>query len=362
MQDNNHKEIQNTKNNYSNCKINKKILKKFLTLILIIFSYIFIELIFRYIPSPKISIFLPIYNKAKYLNRSISSIQKQTLKEIEIIPVNDFSDDNSLEILKKMAAKDSRIKIINNKRNKGLLYSRAMGILHSKGKYLMNLDPDDRLEGPDNLEYLYNKAYLTKVDIVSFAFLKENNFKFIKNINCQHYDKILVQPQIIQEYYKLNDLLITNKLVKKELLFKAFKKFKKKIYGEKWNYGEDEIWSSLVNKHANSMICVNKVIFIYYSNNDSLMHKRYNSLYFSNIINWLEMFTIIFEKKNNSIYLNKLVSRLNQIIGRKENFLLILKNNTQIKNKYINILNKVITNYNIDNIIINKIIFSIKSI
>ena len=160
----------------------------------------------------------------------------------------------------------------------------------------------------------------------------------------------------------MNDLLITDKLVKKELLFKAFKKFKKKIYGEKWNYGEDEIWSSLVNKHANSMICVNKVIFIYYSNNDSLMHKRYNSLYFSNIINWLEMFTIIFEKKNNSIYLNKLVSRLNQIIGRKENFLLILKNNTQIKNKYINILHKVITNYNIDNIIINKIIFSIKSI
>ena len=361
MQDNNHKEIQNTNNNYSNCKINKTILK-FLTLILIIFSYIFIELIFRCIPSPKISIFLPIYNKAKYLNRSISSIQIQTLKEIEIIPVNDFSDDNSLEILKKMAAKDSRIKIINNKRNKGLLYSRAMGILHSKGKYLMNLDPDDRLEGPDNLEYLYNKAYLTKVDIVSFAFLEEINFKFIKKIKCLHYDKILVQPQIIQEYNKLNDQLITNKLVKKELLFKAFKKFKKKIYGEKWNYGEDEIWSSLVNKYANSMICVNKVIFIYYSNNDSLMHKRYNSLYFSNILDYLEMFTIIFEKKNNSIYLNKIVSKLNKLIGKKENFVIILKSNTQIKNKYINILYKIMTNYNVDNIIINKIIFSIKSI
>ena len=261
-----------------------------------------------------------------------------------------------------MAVKDSRIKIINNKRNRGLLYSRAMGILHSKGEYLMNLDPDDRLEGPDNLEYLYHKANLTKVDIVSFGFLKEINFQFIKNIKCQHYDRILVQPQIIQEWNKLNDFLITNKLVKKELLLKAFKKFKKKIYGEKWNYGEDEIWSSLVNKYANSMICVNKVIFIYYSNNDSLMHKRYNRLYFSNIINWLEMLTIIFEKKNNSIYLKRHASNLIKLIGNKKNFLLILKNNTQIKNKYINVLHKIITNYNIDNIIINKIIFSIRSI
>ena len=261
-----------------------------------------------------------------------------------------------------MAEKDSRIKIINNNRNRGLLYSRAMGILHSKGEYLMNLDPDDRLEGPDNLEYLYHKANLTKVDIVSFGFLKEINFQFIKNIKCQHYDKILVQPQIIQEWNKLNDFLITNKLVKKELLLKAFKKFKKKIYGEKWNYGEDEIWSSLVNKYANSMICVNKVIFIYYSNNDSLMHKRFNTLYYSNIINWLEMFTKIFERKNNWIYLKKRVSILIKLIGKKEYFLLKIKNNTQIKNKYINVLHKIITNYNIDNIIINKIILSIKSI
>lgn len=78
---------------------------------------------------PKISIFLPIYNKAKFLNKSIGSLQKQTLRNIEIIPVNDCSEDNSLEILKKMAKRDSRIKVINNDRNRGLLYSRAMGIL-----------------------------------------------------------------------------------------------------------------------------------------------------------------------------------------------------------------------------------------
>ena len=58
---------------------------------------------------PKISIFLPIYNKAHYLKRSIGSIQKQTIKNIEIIPVNDGSTDNSLEILNNLAKKDERI-------------------------------------------------------------------------------------------------------------------------------------------------------------------------------------------------------------------------------------------------------------
>lgn len=97
--------------------------------------FVFVFLIYSLleIPSfkniPKISIYMPIYNKSKYLKRSIKSIQSQTLKNIEIIAVNDCSTDNSLTILKKMVKKDSRIKIVNNKKNYGLLYTRAMGIL-----------------------------------------------------------------------------------------------------------------------------------------------------------------------------------------------------------------------------------------
>ena len=338
-----------------------KIFEIIISIFLIIYSYIYNESNFQYISSPKISIFLPIYNKAKYLKRSIHSIQIQTLKEIEIITVNDCSNDNSLKILKKMAEKDSRIKIVNNNKNRGLLYSRAMGILYSKGEYLMNLDPDDKLEGPDNLEYLYEKAYQSKADIVSFGFLEEINFQLIKIIKCENYDKILVQPQIFKNGNNLSDYLITNKLIKKKLLFNAFKHLENKIYGEKWNYGEDEIWSILVNKHANSMICVNKIIFIYYSNNDSLTHNKYNILYFSNMINWLEMLMKIFEEKIYWAYLKKQVSSLINLFEDKQNFLFI-KNNTQIKNKYINILNKIITDYNFYNTIFSKLIKSLKSI
>ena len=105
------------------------------------------------------------------LIKSINSIQKQTLKEIEIITVNDYSLDNSFKILKEMKKKDSRIKIINNDKNYGLLYSRAKGILYSKGEYLMNLDPDDEIIGYDSLQYLYETAKKANVDVVIFPYL-----------------------------------------------------------------------------------------------------------------------------------------------------------------------------------------------
>ena len=119
------------------------------------------------ISKPKISVFLPIYNKENYLNRSIGSIINQTFKNLEIIAVNDGSTDNTLKILKKLSKKDSRIKITNNDRNLGLLYSRAMGILNCSGEYIMDLDPDDKFEGNSNLENLYNITKTTNFDFIN---------------------------------------------------------------------------------------------------------------------------------------------------------------------------------------------------
>ena len=68
--------------------------------------------------------------------------------------------------IKEFAKKDSRIKIINNKKNSGSLFSRAMGILKSKGEYLMSLDPDDEYKGKNSLKYLYYLANKLKVDFI----------------------------------------------------------------------------------------------------------------------------------------------------------------------------------------------------
>ena len=299
---------------------------------------------------PKISVFLPIFNKGKYLLRSIRSIQRQTLKDIEIVAINDFSEDNSLKILMKMAKKDERIKIINNGENRGLLYSRGKGILNSNGEYLMNLDPDDELEGPDNLEYLYNITKKYKVDMIKFAFIKELPHVSIKTIMCPHFNQILFQPDIFNFGNNFSDYLITNKLIKRELFLKAYNLFKLKIFGDKWNYGEDEIWSSLVNKFASSMICVNKAIFIYHLNRDSLFNNKNNILYLKNLINWLEMFQKIYNEQKYKIFLGNRISYLIEFIENNNIIINIIKNNIEIKEKYINIFTNFISDYNITNI------------
>ena len=224
-----------------------------------------------------------------YIRNAINSIQKQTLKDIEIVAVNDYSTDNSYNILKELDLKDKRIKIINNTKNFGLLYSRAMGILHSSGEYLINLDPDDEFNDSDNLEYLYNITLRNKVDIVTFeTFYKKKNriLRFCKESNI-----IIEQPRLINSFFiyvdkHFNDILIWNKLIKKEIFLKAYKIFENYIYYKKWNYYEDNIWSLLVHKISNSKICVNKLIYIYNNNlnKESLMKNRENFLEFTNEI------------------------------------------------------------------------------
>ena len=311
--------------------------------------------------NPKISIFLPIYNKAVYLKNSIKSIQIQTLKNIEIIAINDCSKDNTLEVLMKMAKKDSRIKIFTNNKNRGLLYSRAMGILNSRGEYLMNLDPDDELYSSDNLEYLYNITKKSKIDVISFGFIKQNNLNISKHYLCSNFNKIHFQPEIINTYYNKIDYLLWNKLVKRKLFLKVYEIFKEKIYSVRWNYNEDEIWSALINKYANSKFCVKKIIYKYKKNPDSLLANKFNLLYIKNLIYWIELFTKLF---NNEIGKILLIDRFNELIKRINDnttfFLNIFNKNSDIKNKYIKILKNIKNKYIFNNSKLNNIIEILK--
>ena len=99
--------------------------------------------VFKKIENPKISIVITVYNGEGYLKTSILSIQNQDFKDIEIIIVDDGSKDNSVNLIKELMIKDPRIKLYRNKENKGMLYTKTRGVLHSKGKYVMILDVDD---------------------------------------------------------------------------------------------------------------------------------------------------------------------------------------------------------------------------
>ena len=118
---------------------------------------------------PKISILIPVYNTAGYLPKCLDSVLNQTLREIEIIVVNDASPDNAAEILAEYAAKDNRIKIITHEKNGGILAARLSGIAAAEGESLIFLDADDYLN-TDTARVCYAKAKKTGADMIHFCF------------------------------------------------------------------------------------------------------------------------------------------------------------------------------------------------
>jgi glycosyltransferase involved in cell wall biosynthesis len=115
---------------------------------------------------PKVSVIIPAYNEEKYIKDSINCIVHQTLKELQIICVNDGSKDNTLDIIKQFALKDRRIVIINQN-NQGLSAARNIGLSAAKGEYIYFLDSDDLLE-ETALETLYDHAKKTNAQNVLF--------------------------------------------------------------------------------------------------------------------------------------------------------------------------------------------------
>ena len=115
----------------------------------------------------KISVIIPVYNVEQYLPKCLDSVLNQTLKDIEIICINDESPDNCAQILEEYQKRDSRIIILNQK-NSGQGSARNRGLEIAKGKYIQFLDSDDFYE-PTCCEEMYNLMEQHKdIDVACF--------------------------------------------------------------------------------------------------------------------------------------------------------------------------------------------------
>ena len=115
---------------------------------------------------PKVSIIVPVYNVENYIAECLNSLINQTLKDIEIICVDDCGQDNSMKIVEDFAKKDKRIKIVAHKENQGLGEARNTGIKNATSEYIGFLDSDDFVD-LDYYKTLYNTAIKDDFDIVS---------------------------------------------------------------------------------------------------------------------------------------------------------------------------------------------------
>lgn len=166
----------------------------------------------------KISILVPIYNVEKYLKQCLDSLINQTLKDIEIICINDGSTDSSLDIINDYVKKDNRIKLIS-KQNSGYGDSMNQGLRLASGEYIGILESDDYTE-PEMFENLYNLAFENNADMaISDFYLYWTNKNKLKKVNSTS-----KYPEKKLTNIKETPLLLRNKttiwaaIYKKELL------------------------------------------------------------------------------------------------------------------------------------------------
>lgn len=157
---------------------------------------------------PKVSVVVPVYKVEAYLNRCVDSVLAQTLKDLEIILVDDGSPDNCPQICDNYTQIDARIQVIH-KENGGLASARNAGMKIATGKWLFFLDSDDWLE-PDGLESLYEVGERYRVDFVRYRYfrtgwpgMEENavcRVEDVRELRDGYYDEIQIRDEV---YHRL---------------------------------------------------------------------------------------------------------------------------------------------------------------
>ena len=177
----------------------------------------------------------------------------------------------------------------------------------------MNLDPDDTFYDYRNLEFLYNLSKMNNTDVIIFRIKKlyQNAINKSDKLKSKRIRKLYSHINN-KEKWKIHQL-ITNKIIKKSIYLKAYKYFENKILKDKWNYGEDNIWSRLINDYSQSKIYLNKYVYLYYKNQLSLMHNAGNLLEKKNRIYRYEMIENIYKIKSLRM-LDKLLDFVKDII------------------------------------------------
>ena len=204
---------------------------------------------FERVEKPKISIIIPIYNNEESLTYTIRSIQNQNLEDIEIIGINDHSNDTSLKKLIDLSKEDHRIAIIKNRVNRGILYDFINGAMESSGEYVMFMYPGDYLSNAEALSKLYDiatKNYQKKLEIVNFQAcdfeiindeIKINSL--ISNIDKNNLTQLIRQPEIENYFYQ------SYKHQKKEIIFD--KMYRKAVIKRMSNFIGPNIWNLNIN-------------------------------------------------------------------------------------------------------------------
>lgn len=210
----------------------------------------------------KVSVIVPIYNASKYLSRSIESILNQSYDNLEIILIDDCSTDNSKDIIKNYALKDSRIKPFYSELNQGVSKSRNIGLKSVSGDYVMFMDADDYIV-KDMIKIMLEKAIKYNSDMIdSYHLIIYNNKTFLEHKPLKK-DLILGNKDNIEMITKSS--YITGKLINTKLL-------KGLLFNENLRRYEDLVFEHELKLRVNNYCLIKDVLYYYYQVTGSLIN------------------------------------------------------------------------------------------
>ena len=314
---------------------------------------------------PKITSLITVYNSEKYIKDAIRSIQNQIMKDIEILIVDDCSEDTSLSIIYQLQEKDKRIKVIKNKKNRGALYSKSLGILKSNSKYVMILDSDDLFINEELFNLCFQEAIRNNIDIIEFSgfwfYFDKYNLngtlpKIPLYLRYKKNNDYVIQPQLStflykrleDDEYKLIDGFLTGKCIKTNILKKTLQIIGKKIYNRKLNYGDDRLINFLLFKISKSFKFLKKYGYIYNFNNASITHiNKTNNNCQDELLNIAHIYKYTQFSNESEIVIYELFHRFEKIIklglnnANYNHYYFYYLINHLVKNKYISNSNKI---------------------
>ena len=298
------------------------------------------------ISNPKISIVSPVYNTGKFVLRLLKSIQYQNFKDFELILIDDSSVDESVELIKKCQKYDKRIKLIKNKVNKGTFASRNLGILKSKGIYLMIPDPDDILL-ENTLRYFYYFSIKYNYELIRFNVYCNYGNTFFGFITQNLESRPIYQPELSTfifyglGFLKQIDYNVCNKFIKREALMRSLNTFNSKDLLMFMTCHEDGLLNYNLYRTSKSSYFLKKFGYYYIKNKTKKrrIYYTFDNLKYSfiHIIN-------VFNNSKNTKYEKDMTNEIfDRLIYKKR-----IKNKLHLLNKefnfFINIINELNNN------------------
>ncbi|TKX32074.1 glycosyltransferase family 2 protein [Campylobacter estrildidarum] len=249
---------------------------------------------------PKLSLIIPVYNVQNFLSRALQSCIDQTFKDIEIIIIDDKSEDESLKIALEFAKKDERIKIFTNEKNLGTFASRNQGVLRASTDFVMFLDADDFLplraceiafcNIQPELDLLCFDAFVHRVKIKQFYHFKQ--------------DEIFTQKQFLEFLTKQKHFCwsVWAKVFKKDLIFKSFEKID---MFERLCYGEDVLFCYFYFMFCKKIAVFRECLYHYEFNENGRYENKNKAILWQNYEDKKRSFEILKTIKNDFCEFNE---------------------------------------------------------